>query len=46
MLNRTQRQTLNKILAKKQDLADKIKKEQWFDFDVAIAEPKMMLQQP
>jgi len=25
-----------------QSLADKIKKEQWFDFDVAIAEPKMM----
>lgn len=24
------------------DLADKIKNEQWFDFDVAIAEPKMM----
>lgn len=25
-----------------QSLADKIKNEQWFDFDVAIAEPKMM----
>jgi large subunit ribosomal protein L1 len=24
------------------ELADKIKNEQWFDFDVAIAEPKMM----
>jgi large subunit ribosomal protein L1 len=25
-----------------QSLADKIKNEQWFDFDVAVAEPKMM----
>lgn len=30
------------IEAGSKDLADKIKNEQWFDFDVAIAEPKMM----
>jgi large subunit ribosomal protein L1 len=30
------------VMAGSQALADKIKNEQWFDFDVAIAEPKMM----
>lgn len=30
------------IMAGSKDLADKIKNEQWFDFDIAIAEPKMM----
>lgn len=30
------------IMAGSKDIADKIKNEQWFDFDVAIAEPKMM----
>lgn len=30
------------IEAGSKSLADKIKNEQWFDFDVAIAEPKMM----
>lgn len=30
------------VMAGSKDLADKIKNEQWFEFDVAIAEPKMM----
>lgn len=30
------------VAAGGKDLADKIKDEQWFDFDVAVAEPKMM----
>jgi len=30
------------VAAGGKDLADKIKDEQWFEFDVAIAEPKMM----
>jgi large subunit ribosomal protein L1 len=30
------------VMAGGQSLADKIKNEQWFEFDVAIAEPKMM----
>ena len=30
------------IMAGSKDLADKIKNEEWFEFDVAVAEPKMM----